>query len=42
MRQCEFKRCYDPETGRFEKKHVYGESVSDFAKTIASTLFGIA
>ena len=40
MRQSEFKRRYDVKTGRYVKKHIYGESVTDVFKTIGRKLFG--
>ena len=41
MRQSEFKRRYDVKTGRYVKKHIYGEGVvSDVFKTIGRKLFG--
>ena len=44
-RQSEFKRRYDPEMGRYVKKHVYsgeihGEGLTDIFKSIGSKLFG--
>ena len=40
MRQSEFKKRYDVKTGRYVKKHIYGEGVSDVFKTIGRKLFG--
>ena len=40
MRQSELKRRYDVKTGRYVKKHIYGEGVTDFFKTIGRKLFG--
>ena len=40
MRQSEFKRRYDVKTGRYVKKHIYGEGVTDVFKTICRKLFG--
>jgi len=40
MRQCEYKKRCDPEMGRFVKKHIYGEGISDVMKSIGSKLFG--
>ena len=40
MRQSEFKRRYDVKTGRYVKKHIYGEGVTDVFKTIGRKLFG--
>ena len=36
----EFKRRYDVKMGRYVKKHVYGEGVTDVFKTIGRKLFG--
>ena len=40
MRQSEYKRRYDVKTGRYVKKHIYGEGVTDVFKTIGRKLFG--
>ena len=40
MRQSEFKRRYDVKTGRYVKKHIYGEGVTDVFKTTGRKLFG--
>ena len=41
MRQSEFKRRYDVKSGRYVKKHIYGEGVvTDVFKTIGRKLFG--
>ena len=41
MRQSEFKKRYDVKTGRYVKKHIYGEGVvTDVFKTIRRKLFG--
>ena len=40
MRQSEFKKRYDVKTGRYVKKHIYGEGVTDVFKTIGRKLFG--
>ena len=40
MRQSEFKRRYDVKTGRYVKRHIYGEGVTDVFKTIGRKLFG--
>ena len=41
MKQSEFKKRYDVKTGRYVKKHLYGESVvTDVFKTIDIKLFG--
>ena len=33
MRQSEFKKKYDPDTGKFSRKHIYGEGIMDKAKS---------
>ena len=33
MRQCEFKKCYDPNTDMYVTKHIYGEGISDVLKS---------
>ena len=40
MKQSEFKRRYDVKMGRYVKKHIYGEGVTDVFKTIGRKLFG--
>ena len=41
MKQSEFKKRYDVKTGRYVKKHIYGEGVvTDVFKTIDRKLFG--
>ena len=40
MRQCEFKKRYDPKLGKYVKKHVYGEGISDVLKAVGSKIFG--
>ena len=41
MRQSEFKKSYDVKTGRYVKKHIYGEGVvTDVFKRIGRKLFG--
>ena len=40
MRQSEFKKKYDPELGRYTKRHIYGEGVMDIFKSFGSKLFG--
>ena len=40
MRQSEFKMRFDPELGRFTRKHVYGEGIADVFKSFGSKLFG--
>ena len=33
MRQSEFKRKYDPDTGKYVKQHIYGEGIMDSVKS---------
>ena len=33
MRQSEFKKKYDPDTGKFSRKHIYGEGIMDTVKS---------
>ena len=33
MRQSEFKKTYDPDTGKFLRKHIYGEGIMDTVKS---------
>ena len=40
MRHCEFKKRYDPKLGKYVKKRVYGEGISNFLKTVGSKIFG--
>ena len=40
MKQSEFKRRYDIEKGRYVKKHIYGEGISDVFKMIGKKVFG--
>ena len=48
MRQCEYKRRYNPEMGRYVKTHIYnediktqyGEGITDVFKSIGKKLFG--
>ena len=48
MRQCEYKRRYNPEMGRYVKTHIYnediktqyGEGIADVFKSIGKKLFG--
>ena len=40
MKQTELKRRYDVKMGRYVKKHIYGEGVTDVFKTIGRELFG--
>ena len=40
MKQSEFKKRYDVTMGRYVKRHIYGEGVTDVFKTIGRKLFG--
>ena len=40
MRHCEFKKRYDPKLGKYVKKRVYGEGISDVFRAVASKIFG--
>ena len=33
MRQSEFKKKYDPDTGKFSRNHIYGEGIMDSVKS---------
>ena len=33
MRQSEFKKKYDPDTGKFSRNHIYGEGIMDTVKS---------
>ena len=33
IRQSEFKRKYNPEMGKYEKQHIYGEGIMDTVKS---------
>ena len=33
MRQSEFKKKYDPDMGKFSRKHIYGEGIMDTVKS---------
>ena len=33
MRQSEFKKKYDPDTGKFSRKHIYGKGIMDTVKS---------
>ena len=39
MKQSEFKRRYDVKMGRYVKKHIYGEGMSDVFKMIGTKVF---
>lgn len=40
MRQSEFKRRYDPVTGRIVREHIYGAGIWDSIKSVGSKIFG--
>ena len=40
MRQSEYKKRYDPETGRKVKEHIYGEGIWDSIKSVEREVFG--
>ena len=40
MRQCEFKKRYDPEMDMHVGKHIYGEGITDIFKSVGRKLFG--
>ena len=33
LRQSEFKKKYDPDTGKYTRKHIYGEGIMDSVKS---------
>ena len=40
MRQCEFKKRYDPDIDMYVTKHIYGEGITDVFKAVGKKLFG--
>ena len=40
MRQCEFKKRYDPDLDMHVTKHIHGEGFSDVVKSVGKKLFG--
>ena len=40
MRQCEFKKRYDPDLDMHVRKHIYGEGITDVFKAVGKKLFG--
>ena len=40
MRQCEFKKRYDPDMDMHVGKHIYGEGITDIFKSVGRKLFG--
>ena len=40
MRQSEFKKKYDPDTGKYTRQHIYGEGISDKVRSFGTKVFG--
>ena len=40
MRQCEFKKRYDPDLHMYVTKHMHGEGMTDVFKAVGKKLFG--
>ena len=40
MRQSEFKKKYDPDTGKYTRQHIYGQGISDRVRSFGSKVFG--
>ena len=40
MRQCEFKKRYDPDLDMYVTKHMHGEGMTDVFKAVGKKLFG--
>ena len=40
MRQCEFKKRYDPDRDMHVLKHIHGEGITDVFKAVGKKLFG--
>ena len=40
IRQCEFKKRYDPNLDMYATKHIYGEGISDVFKEVGRKIFG--
>jgi len=40
MRQCEFKKRYDPDMDMYVTKHIHGEGIGDIFKAVGRKLFG--
>ena len=40
MRQCEFKKRYDPDMDLHVTKHIHGEGITDIFKAVGKKLFG--
>ena len=40
MRQSEFKKKYDPDTGKYTRQHIYGDGISDKVRSFGTKVFG--
>ena len=40
IRQCEFKKRYDPDTDMYLTKHIDGEGITDVLKAVGRKIFG--
>ena len=40
MRQSEFKMKYDPELGKYTRKHIYGKGMMGVFKSFGKAIFG--
>ena len=40
MRQSEFKKKYDPNTGKYIRQHIFGEGISDKVRSFGTKVFG--
>ena len=40
MRQCEFKKRYDPDLDMYVTKHIDGEGITDIFKAVGTKIFG--
>ena len=40
MRQCEFKKRYDPDMDMYLTKHIDGEGITDVFKAVGRKIFG--
>ena len=39
MKQLKYKKRYDPEIGRYVRKHIHGERIKDILKSVGRKLF---
>ena len=39
MRQSEFKKKYDRDTGKYTRQHIYGDGISDKVRSFGTNLF---